>query len=159
MCLSGSYGFILILCGPRPQVISKSLSCCGHDSHHLAVAIDDENHVVIASLPPALLLAGSHVAPNPSSLPVALPRDGLSRAYGVHGFAPAGSGSSPRCAIQMRSGVSAYTAPTDPQVQPSCLTPSGPSGRGCGQFGRARTDRTLPARPSPGAMSLPRPAR
>ena len=35
----------------------------------------------------------------------------------------------------MRSGLSAYTAPTEPQVQPSCLTPSGPSGSGCGQFG------------------------
>src|SRR6266550_5614311 len=54
--------------------------------------------------------------------------------YGVHGFAPAGSGSSPRWAIQMRSGVSAYTAPTDPHVQPSCFTPSSPSGSGCGQF-------------------------
>src|SRR5205814_6335622 len=26
------------------------------------------------------------------------------------------------------------TAPVEPQVQPSCLTPSGPSGRGWGQF-------------------------
>ena len=102
---------------------------------HLAGAIHDEDDVVIASLPAALLRVGSHVAPSPSSLPVALPRDGLSSAYGVHGFAPAGSGNSPRCAIQMRSGVSAYTAPTDPHVQPSCLTPSGPSGSGCGQFG------------------------
>ena len=59
----------------------------------------------------------------------------VSSAYGVHGFGFAGSGSSPRCAIQMRSGVSAYTAPTDPHVQPSCLTPSGPSGSGCGQLG------------------------
>ena len=76
----------------------------------------------------------SQVASRPSALPVALPRVGLSRPYGVHGFASGGSGSSPRCAIQMRSGVSAYTAPTDPHVQPSCLTPSGPSGSGCGQL-------------------------
>src|SRR5207249_2736121 len=54
--------------------------------------------------------------------------------YGVQGFAPGGSGSSPRCAIQMRSGVSAKTAPTDPQVQPVCLIPSASSGSGCGQF-------------------------
>jgi hypothetical protein len=68
-------------------------------------------------------------------LPVALPREGVSNAYGVQGLAPLGNGSSPRCAIQMRSGVSAKTAPTEPQVQPSCFTPSGPSGSGCGQFG------------------------
>src|SRR6185436_8147408 len=74
------------------------------------------------------------VAPLPSSLPVALPREGVSSAYGVQGLAPAGNGSSPRWAIQMRSGVSANTAPTEPHVQPSCLTPSGPSGSGCGQF-------------------------
>ena len=53
---------------------------------------------------------------------------------GVQGFAPAGSGSSPRCAIQMRSGDSANTAPTEPQVQPSCFTPSAPSCSGNGQF-------------------------
>src|SRR5439155_23821920 len=76
---------------------------------------------------------GSHVGASPSSLPVVV-REGLSMPYGVQGFAPGGSGSSPRCAIQMRSGVSANTAPTDPQVQPACLTPSGPSGNGCGQF-------------------------
>src|SRR5262245_59268978 len=35
----------------------------------------------------------------------------------------------------MRSGVSAKTAPTEPQVQPSCLMPSVSSGSGCGQFG------------------------
>ena len=40
----------------------------------------------------------------------------------------------PRCASQMRSGVSANTAACDPQVHPSCLTPSGPSGNGCSQF-------------------------
>src|SRR3977135_2856694 len=33
----------------------------------------------------------------------------------------------------MRSGGSAYTAPVEPQVQPSCLMPSGPSGSGWGQ--------------------------
>src|SRR5262245_40531204 len=54
--------------------------------------------------------------------------------YGVQGLAFFGSGSSPRCAIQIRSGVSAYTAPTEPQVQPSCFTPSGSSGKGLGQF-------------------------
>ena len=32
--------------------------------------------------------SGSHVAEMPSPLPVALPRDGLSAAYGVHGAAP-----------------------------------------------------------------------
>src|SRR4030095_1185902 len=58
-----------------------------------------------------------------------------SSAYGVHAFAPAGKGSSPRCAIQIRSGVSAYTAPTDPQVQPSCFRPSAASASGLGQSG------------------------
>jgi hypothetical protein len=43
----------------------------------------------------------------PSPLPVELPRDGFNAAYGVHGAAPSGSGSSPRIAIQIRSGVSA----------------------------------------------------
>src|SRR5262249_26060452 len=76
----------------------------------------------------------SQVALNPSVLPVALPRDGDNMLYGVHGTASFGSGNSPRWAIQIRSGVSAYTAPTDPHVQPSCLTPSGPSDSGCGQF-------------------------
>ena len=55
----------------------------------------------------------------PSPLPVAV-RGGCSAAYGVHGAAPAGSGSSPRIAIQIRSGDSAYTPPNEPQVQPSC---------------------------------------
>ena len=49
---------------------------------------------------------GSHVAEMPSPLPVDW-RGGVSAAYGVHGAASFGSGSSPRIAIQMRSGFSA----------------------------------------------------
>jgi hypothetical protein len=48
-----------------------------------------------------------HVAVMPSPLPVELPRLGFSAAYGVHGAAPSGSGSSPRIASQIRSGLSA----------------------------------------------------
>jgi hypothetical protein len=133
-CLSGSYGFILILCGPRPQGSWLNiLSRCGQSpttfplrSTMKTVWCQRRSHPRFG--------VGSHVALSPSVLPVAFPRDGRSMAYGVHGCAPGGSGSSPRCAIQTRSGVSANTAPTDPQVQPSCFTPSGPSGSGCGQL-------------------------
>jgi len=51
--------------------------------------------------------SGWHVGEIPSPLPVALPRGGVSAAYGVQGAAPSGSGSSPRIAIQIRSGLSA----------------------------------------------------
>jgi hypothetical protein len=51
--------------------------------------------------------SGSQVAEIPSELPLALPRVGVSATYGVQGLASFGSGSSPRIAIQMRSGFSA----------------------------------------------------
>src|SRR5688572_32461389 len=72
----------------------------------------------------------------PSPLPVALPRDGFNAAYGVHAAVPGGSGSSPRIASQIRSGLSAYTPPNDPQVQPSCECRV--SGSGFGQFSTTR---------------------
>ena len=97
----------LDLVRPAPAGHLEELVVLRPRLHHLAAAIDDEDHVVIPPLPAALVAVGSQVALSPSSLPVALPREGLSSAYGVHGFAPRGSGSSPRCAIQMRSGVSA----------------------------------------------------
>src|ERR1043165_872296 len=75
----------------------------------------------------------SHVAVKPSVLPLAFPRDESSIPYGVHGLAPLGRGSSPRWAIQIRSGVSAYTAPVDPHVHPSCEWRV--SGRGRGELG------------------------
>ena len=72
----------------------------------IALAVDDEDRVFEAALPAAL---GFWLARRgqPSELPVEFPRVGVSAAYGVHGLASFGSGSSPRIAIQMRSGLSA----------------------------------------------------
>src|SRR4029450_148434 len=66
------------------------------------------------------LASFSHVALTPSELPVVFPRVGVNAAYGVHGLASFGTGSSPRTATHMRSGPPAYTPPNDPHVQPSC---------------------------------------
>src|SRR5262245_53833220 len=133
-CFSGSYGFILILCGPRPhESWLNILSRCGHSSTILPFRSTMKTVWCQRRSHPRFGV-DSQVALNPSVLPVALPRDGDNIEYGVQGFASLGSGSSPRCAIQIRSGVSAKTAPTDPHVQPSCFTPSGPSASGCGQF-------------------------
>ena len=52
-CFSGSYGLILILCGPRPQVMSNRFVILRPRIDHVAVAIDHEDDVVIAPLPPA----------------------------------------------------------------------------------------------------------
>src|SRR5262245_14775588 len=133
-CFSGSYGFILILCGPRPhESWLNILSRCGHSPTILPLRSTMKTVWCQRRSHPRFGV-DSQVALNPSVLPVALPRVGVSMLYGVHGLASLGSGNSPRCAIQIRSGVSAYTAPTDPHVQPSCFTPSAPSGSGCGQF-------------------------
>src|SRR5882672_2308866 len=132
-CLSLSYGFILILCGPRPHGSWLSIfSMNGQSCTILPLRSTTKTEWCQRRSQPRLA-TGSHVALRPSVLPVAV-RAGVSKEYGVHALTPAGSGSSPRCAIQIRSGVSAYTAPTDPHVQPSCFTPSAPSARGCGQF-------------------------
>src|SRR5262249_1321764 len=133
-CFSGSYGFILILCDPRPQLSWLNiLSRCGHSPTILPLRSTMKTVWCQRRSHPRFGV-GSQVALNPSVLPVALPRDGDSNEYGVHGFASLGSGNSPRCAIQIRSGVSAYTAPPDPQVQPWCSPPSPPPASGCGQF-------------------------
>ena len=71
----------------------------------VALGVDDEDGVLPAALPAALRFF-SQVALSPSEFPVVLPR-AASAPHGVHGFASFGSGSSPRIAIQMRSGVSA----------------------------------------------------
>ena len=128
-CLSGIVRAHLDLVRSAPALAFEDLVEVVPPLDHLPVAVHHHDRVVIAALPSALLGSASHVALRPSPLPVALPRVGCSSAYGVHGFAPAGSGSSPRCAIQIRSGVSAYTAPTDPHVQPSCFTPSAAVGQ------------------------------
>src|SRR6185295_3255818 len=129
---SRSYGFILILCGPRPHGSADNIfSRCGQSCTSLPLRSTTNTEWCQRRSHPRFA-TGSQVALRPSVLPVAV-RGGCSRLYGVHGLAFGGSGSSPRCAIQMRSGVSAYTAPTDPQVQPACFTPSGPSAGGCGQ--------------------------
>ena len=133
-CLSRSYGVHLDLVRPAPARIRRT-SSRGAASPAPSCRCDRRR-----------TRSGASGAPTRASRPVRRSRSGrrccrwrcarrLQQRYGVHGFASAGSGSSPRCAIQMRSGVSAYTAPTDPHVQPACLTPSAPSGSGCGQFG------------------------
>ncbi len=74
-------------------------------------------------------VVGWHVALRPSALPVALPTRSVAP-YAVQGAAPSGRGSSPRIATQIRSGVSAYTPPKEPQVQPSWEWRSSGSGMG-----------------------------
>src|SRR5262245_60901220 len=131
-CFSLSYGLILMVCGPRPHgCCANSLSCCDHSSTSLPFRSTTKRTCSNRRSQPHLG-AGSHVALNPSVLGCALPREGSSAAYGVQGLEPGGSGNSPRIAIQMRSGVSAYTPPTEPHVQPSCECRV--SGSGCGQF-------------------------
>ena len=113
-CLSGSYGLILILCGPRPHgMLRQQLVVLRPLLDQLAVAIDDEDDVVKRRSQPRFA-AGSHVAHRPSSLPVAMPRDGLSIAYGVHGFAPCGQRQLAALRDPDAVGVSAKTRPPIP---------------------------------------------
>ena len=62
-CFSGSYGLILIWCGPRPHgSCANILSRCGHSSTILPVAIDDDRSSARSGAPSRASRSGSHVA-------------------------------------------------------------------------------------------------
>ena len=89
--------------------MSNSLSCCPPVLHLVAVAIDDEQHVVHTAAAIPRLAVGLARRAHPVVVAGRIAAGGVSMPYGVQGLAPSGSGSSPRIAIQTRSGVSAYT--------------------------------------------------
>ena len=72
----------------------------------VALAVHDDDRVLKAAFPSALRL---RLTRGRDAVAVAggVSARRVSAAYGVHGLAPDGSGSSPRIAIQMRSGFSA----------------------------------------------------
>src|ERR1700741_4793449 len=98
-CLAASYGFILILWGPRPHAVCENIfSMNGQSCTSLPSRLTTITEWCQRRSQPRMATF-SQVALRPSVLPVAV-RGGCRAKYGVHGLEPCGEGSSPRFAVQ-----------------------------------------------------------